>query len=382
MKKWVSVLLCFVLILPVLAACGGNGIPEGYEQEGEYLFAEDPAEGAFYNYCPSILQEDENTRHVYYCVNERMNVVVDCVAYRKGIKVNGNWYYSPKQYVLSPTAGTWDGEHVCDPDVVKGEFSYNGETYSYLMAFLGCARTDTEVNEVGLAVAKQPEGPWVKCDAVNPVIDYEYDESRPEAFQWGYGQPSLVSVDQKGKVLLSYTCGPGGDDHVELGRWDLSDLNEPINEFRARVPITGITQFNSSAPTSCITNANFAYDETSKRLYMICDALPLDTENTPDFITQALYVGYMEDLTGAVNVMGDVLKEYDGRSWTTVGFITPALTGYARNHNGCIVRDVYGRVASSVAIELGYSVCYGINLPGRQNLFSYRIKDLEMQLPT
>lgn len=44
-----------------------------------------------------------------------------------------------------------------------GEFAYEGETYGYLMAFLGCARTDCQVNEVGLAVAKTPEGPWKKC---------------------------------------------------------------------------------------------------------------------------------------------------------------------------------------------------------------------------
>lgn len=62
---------------------------------------------------------------------------------------------------------------------------------------------------------KATAGSVDKCDDINPFIHYEYDESRPNAFQWGYGQPSLVSVDKKGKVLLGYTCGPGGDDYVE-----------------------------------------------------------------------------------------------------------------------------------------------------------------------
>ena len=385
MKKILSIALGCLMLLPAFAACtdggGTSSVPEGYVKAGEYLFAEDPeTEGAFYNYCPSVLQTDENNRHIYYCANQTPNVVVDCIAYRHGVRIDGEWYYGPKSYVVTPTLQTWDHEHDCDPNVIMGEFSYNGETYNYLMAFLGCARQDTQVNEVGLAVAKQPQGPWIKCDDINPFIHYEYDESRPNAFQWGYGQPSLVSVDKKGKVLLGYTCGPGGDDYVELGRWDLSDLNEPVNEFRERVPIKGISQFNSTAPAPCITNADFAYDETSKRLYMICDALPLDTENTPDFITQALYVGYLQDLSGEENERGDILTSYDGRPWNTVGFITPELTGYARNHNGCIIRDGYGRILLGDELPIGYAVCYDINLGGRADLFSYRLRELQMKL--
>ena len=384
MKRFPNVLLAGAFVLSAAAGCGdreinGAKIPDGYVKAGNYLFAEDvEKEGYFYNYCPSILQVDENTRYVYYCANEKMNVVVDCIAFRKGVRIEDEWYYGPKSYVITPDSGEWDNEHDCDPAVVMGEFAYEGETYGYLMAFLGCARTDCQVNEVGLAVAKTPEGPWKKCDKINPIIDYEYDESRPEAFQWGYGQPSLVSVDKKGTVLLSYTCGPGGDNYVELGRWNLIDLENPVNEFKARVPIKGISQFNASLPTPCITNADFAYDEANKRLFMICDALPLDTKNTPDFITQALFVGYLEDT--ADGQAGDILQNYDGRPWNTVDFIRPENTGYARNHNGCIIRDGYGRTLYEDRIPLGYSVCYDINLGARLDLFSYRLREITFPL--
>lgn len=388
MKKFLSMTLATCAALACFSGCGTISsappeeidIPDGYVKEGNYLFEEDVLkDGYFYNYCPSILQ-DGDTRYLYYCANEQPNVVVDCIAFRKGIKINDAWYYGPKSYVVTPTLNTWDHEHDCDPAVIKGEFTYNEEKYSYLMAFLGCARTDCQINEVGLAVAKNPEGPWLKCDDINPFIHYNYDEARPAAFQWGYGQPSLVNVDQKGTVLLTYTCGPGGDDYVELGRWDLSNLNEPINEFKSRIPIKGITQFNSSLPAPCITNADFAYDFDKKRLYMLCDALPLDTANTPDFITQALYVGYMQDLNGETNKPGDIINNYDGRNWKKVGFIDPTLTGYARNHNGCIIKNMYGGLLSSEELPLGYSVCYDINLGARLNLFSYRLRTTSFKL--
>ncbi|MDE6411225.1 MAG: hypothetical protein K2L02_01630 [Clostridia bacterium] len=389
MRKTLSLLLSGITLSAAAFGIYGcsnddtsNGnVPDGYVKAGEYLFAEDvEKDGSFYNYCPSILQVDENTRYVYYCANETKNVVVDTIAMRKGVKIDNEWYYGPKSYPVKPTLYTWDHEHDCDPAVVMGEFAYNGETYNYLMAFLGCARQDCQVNEVGLAVAKAPEGPWVKCDDVNPFIHYEYDAARPAAFQWGYGQPSLVNIDKKGKVLLSYTCGPGGDDYVELGRWDLSNLNAPVNEFKSRVPVKGMTQFNSTQAAPCITNADFAYDFNKKRLYMICDAHPLDTANQPDFITQALYVGYLQDFTGEENVPGDILKNYDGRPWKTVGFVTPDMTGYKRNHNGCIIRDGYGGTLYENRLPIGYSVCYDINLGTRPQLFSYRLRECSFDL--
>lgn len=383
MKKKISLLLSgFMLSAAALSVCGcSDGVPAGYVKEGEYLFAEDvEKEGYFYNYCPSVLQVDENTRYIYYCANQTPNVVVDNIAMRKGIKIGENWYYGPKSYPVSPTLYTWDHEHDCDPAVVMGEYAYNGETYSYLMAFLGCARQDCQVNEVGLAVSKTPEGPWVKCDEINPIAHYVYDFNYPEAFQWGYGQPSLINLDKKGRVILAYTCGTPSGSYVQLGRWDLSNLNEPVKEFESVVPLKGMTEFNSTTQAPCITNADFAYDFTNKRLYMVCDGHPLDTVNQPDFITQALYVGYLQDLTDEDSAPGDIIKNYDGRPWKTVGFVTPEMTGYQRNHNGCIIRDGYGGTLYEDRLPVAYAVCYDINLSSRLQLFSYRIRECSFDL--
>lgn len=108
MKRFPNVLLAGAFVLSAAAGCGdreinGAKIPDGYVKAGNYLFAEDvEKEGYFYNYCPSILQVDENTRYVYYCANEKMNVVVDCIAFRKGVRIEDEWYYGPKSYVITP----------------------------------------------------------------------------------------------------------------------------------------------------------------------------------------------------------------------------------------------------------------------------------------
>ena len=83
--------------------------------------------------------------------------------------------------MLSPTPETWDRTHTCDPTVIKGEFKYNGETYNYLMAYLGCVPLNCKLNETGLAVAKDYNGPWIKCNGmkddgvtpINPIVPYK-----------------------------------------------------------------------------------------------------------------------------------------------------------------------------------------------------------------
>ncbi len=119
-----------------------------------------PAAGEYYNYCPSVMELEDGTRYTYYCTNGASGNITDYIAVRKGTpNGDGSYAWGAEQTVLAPTAGTWDARHVCDPSVIAGAFSYNGTDYSYLMAYLGCD-TDFNDNEIGLAVATSPEGPF------------------------------------------------------------------------------------------------------------------------------------------------------------------------------------------------------------------------------
>ena len=198
------------------------------------LFGESIDETKIFNYCPAILIEDD-VMHIWYCTNKTSGVIMDHIGYRTGTKTaNGKWKFSEQQIVLAPTPGTWDGRHTCDPAVIKGEFKMQGETYNYLMSYLGCVTEDYSKNETGIAVSKTPAGPWIKVDSLNPIVPW----GDPKIFgdgtdrngftSWGTGMPALISIDGKGEVLLFFQTSSRG---TGIQRWDLSDLDNPQVKF-------------------------------------------------------------------------------------------------------------------------------------------------------
>lgn len=306
-----------------------------------------------YNYCPSYFIED-NIAHVYYCTNKDEGNVTDYVGYRKGEVVNNKVKYSDNsQYVLTHgEMGSWDSRHACDPSIVKGEFKYHGEEYNYLMAYLGCVPSDCTQNETGIVVSKTPDGPWIKCDfkedgvtKINPIVPYS-DFSCNET-SWGTGQPSLVSVDKKGRVLLFTTVGATNGTFTNLREYDFSDIdNYKLLRERVSINIDGIRGSNGSA--SFINNADFGYDEVNKRIIMAKPRQFFGTDGkSPNFIADTIDVYYIDDTEGSE--IGDVL--FAGKNttkiWKLIGSVNESLTGFLRNHNTGLVTDEYKRIDSS-----------------------------------
>ena len=368
MKSFLSLIAVPIMVITTLfGGCGGQKVPEGYIEEGTVnngaLFGEEEGMN-MYNYCPSMFYEDDNTLHVYYCSNKISGNITDYVSYRKGIKVKDKWYWSERQYVLGPTEGTWDARHTCDPAVIKGEFNYNGETYNYLMAYLGCVTNNNMRNETGIAVAKKPEGPFIKVDEINPIAHVS-----DELTTWGYGQPSLVSVDKKGQVLLFYTAGEHDGTREKVERWDLSNLNDPKMEFSKYITSKGIYQLNSSR-AGIISNADYAYDPINNEMYMISDTHPWDSENEPVVLPLASRVAKLTEVDNGSKV-GDTFISGEGR-WEYVAEINSQISGFNRNHNCCLVRDAYGHLRSSEQIEIAYTISE-INYPAK-SLWTYRLR--------
>ncbi len=315
----------------------------------EELFGESKDEN-FYNYCPSIMTEGNDTMHVWYCSNKDSGKIVDYVAYRKGtLNAAGKWEFGEKKLVLSPTKDTWDYVHTCDPSVVKGDFKMNGERYSYLMAYLGCATYDCTANEVGIAVAKAPEGPWVKVDSLNPIADFVHSEEYNET-SWGYGQPSLVSAGNGGKVLLFYTKGVKSGTFTYVEEWDLSDLGNAEKLRESRVWDSGVA--NASGGADVINNADFAYDPYRRRLYCVKEDFPYPTDGGVNWITGSNTLLYME-LGEGEDPFGALFGEY---RWNVCGKLTRDTTGAFRNHNAGLVTDEYGRIVNPFKIPVVYTV--------------------------
>ena len=309
----------------------------GVDFEG-ILFGESIDLTKRFNYAPSVLIEEKDGQmimHIWYCSNRLSGVIVDHIGYRKGVLNTSNqWEFSDESYALAPTSGTWDSRHTCDPSVIKGEFNYNDETYNYMMAYLGCTTDDYSNNETGIAIAKNPEGPWIKMDHLNPIVPWDRDN---QSGSWGTGMPSLLSVDGKGKVLLFYSNSSVG---VSVDYYDFNNMANPELIYTRNIVATGLTNPNGTF-LNYVGLADFAYDPIQKRLYM---SSYTNTKNPPDVtVTRVNSHGAVHYIDGLAD-MAAVVEAIRTQSykWQLLDFIGPEDTGYDRNHNLGLVRDAYG----------------------------------------
>lgn len=360
----------FMLIPLLLCGCSSNeesssstSIIEGNQEftplEGEVRAWFDHGligEDRYYNYCPSTFVED-GVKHIYYCSNKIFGNVTDYIAYREGKYVNKNMVYTPTEdinFLLGPTKGTWDGRHTCDPSVIKGEFKYNDVKYSYLMAYLGCVTSDNTRNETGLAVSNSPNGPWIKCDAINPIIKVSDDNNK-----WGAGQTELVSVDKKGRVIMFNSFSSptlGGEQCYE---YDLTDLNNPIlirkNEHINTSGTADVVKEEGEKVNEGISNVGVAYDEANKKILLAKGRLPFAQDGQyPNYIASKIDLFYLDD--NNENKFDELFKnKNEGNKWVFIGTIDEKLTGFKRNHNNGLVRDPYGGLVEKDRIEVAFT---------------------------
>ena len=271
-----------------------------------------------YKYCPTSVNGT-----VLYCSNSDTPGQV-----KDGIYLDG-------QKVLSTTKGAWDSVQVCDPSVIAGDFSYNGSSYTYLMAYLGCATYDCTANEVGFAVSNDLRN-WIKTGRVVSAV-------RDGA--WGVGQPSLINYD--GSIYLFYTSGTRAETTTYVEKLNCADLGNV--ERLGKQKITCSYDF--------ISNADFAYDNGT--LYMTCDTHPFPNGKL-DFISAVQSV-YSAPWEGNIESLGNM-------NWERIAGIGSETTGHNRNHNGCFYRDEYGRLLGrtiyvTTADEIG---------SWSDNLYTYR----------
>ncbi len=329
-------------------------LPESYEQQF------DASKSGIYNYCPSIMQVDENTAYIYYCTNQTSKNVTDYIGCRKGTRnADGSWSWGSESIVLSPSKSTlfnkpWDSRHACDPSVIKGKFAYNGEEYSYLMAYLGCKSNDSQDNKVGLAVSKTPDGQFIRVGDA-PFIDFEYEGSA-DIWEWGVGQPSIINIDKESRVMLFYTRGDRDGTRTIVEEWDLSDLNAPSRISSEKLSAKGLKTLTGSQ--DIMNNADFVYDAGTGRYYAASDCHP-NPSDAPDFISSHFRVTYF-DYTGS----------FTSFTWKTLSTVGPDQTGFARNHNVGVLRDEYGHLPEDYL-----SVFYTVSITGDDSLWSYRIYD-------
>ena len=314
------------------------------------LFGDDITKN-FYNYCPTMMMEGNNIMHIWYCGNLEDSRVTDYVMYRKGVlHSDGKWTFSEKSVALEKASGdAWDNKHCCDPSVIKGTFSYGGESYQYLMAYLGCNNDGTDTNEVGLAVAKAPQGPWVKIgDGTQAFRSYRNSTEYAEGNYWGYGQPSLVSVDKEGRVLLFYTKGIKLGTYTFVEEWDFTNLDAPTLIRSAKL--------SDGGSIGVLNNADFAYDPVEKSIYCIKEDHAgswYPTDGGVNWISGSNTLFYTTGLATDTYISDVLFRTY---SWAKVATIGESQTGYPRNHNCGILTDEYGWLINYQVIPVVYTM--------------------------
>jgi hypothetical protein len=243
--------------------------------------------------------------------------------------------------------------HVCDPEVVAGRFRDGEHEYRWALFYLGCDTLDCTHNQVGVAFADSPDGPWMKWTG-NPIVAYPRDRC------WGAGQPSAFSLDRAGRLLLLYTRGDPRGTGVRCCEVDLSDLRSPRIGAERALPVEGLTERNGTRPW--LNNASFAYDPRGERIYLVRDRHPHEKE-TPAYIASEVQVVAI----AAPVLLGDTPGK---GAWQVLANLGPADSGVPRNHNAGILRDAYGRLPDAARIEVAFSV----SRLGSDSLWSYRIQ--------
>ena len=297
-----------------------------------------------YNTKDASIFQDGNERYIVYASNETEKGD-QVFAARKATLSEGKWVYNKKNIVLRGNENGWD-KNIFNPSIIKGEFAYGGTTYSYLMAYNGNDNDAGTNNHIGLAVTNDILSEWTRV-GTTPII------KNPEIYEssYGFGSPSLVSYDHKGKGYLFYAVGEREVSFTAVKAYDFTNLDSMLlDPGYSSLPITGLT--DKVEGEAIIMNAGFAKSVDGNKLYMVRDRLP-QSGNKPNQTTE------VEIDEADLSVVSDLSK-----SWTLVDNITGMKTmdmddesslGWDQIYSGEFVTNPYGELLSSSSLEVIYS---------------------------
>lgn len=288
-----------------------------------------PADG-FYSYAPSIVR-DGDTEWIWTCHNDEFRVIKDHI-YLTTI-VDGEVVDS-RSVLQASAAPAWDSFHVCDPSVVEGRFRYLGTKYSLAMFYLGNDLDASAHNQIGVAFANAPEGPWVKLP--EPIVTFDRTD------QWGAGQPTAVMMPGKpGTVLLGYTQGDTST-RAYVTEVDLKKAESFTTTAPVLVPTAGLTGTDGSA--DYLNGFDLVFDKMGDQFIAVREQHPYANDN-PWWIGPAVQV--------ATIPKHDLLRGQG--TWTPVGDVNEALTGFERNHNAGLARDGKGHLAAKNEVSVVFT---------------------------
>ena len=211
----------------------------------------------------------------------------------------------------------------------------DGVSYRYAMFFLSNP-LEYYYNEIGVAFSNDlAADSWVKYPyqiVKKPWMEVGDQFWSATNKSWGVGQPSAVSLDKKGKVLLTYTKGDAAGTCLLWRELDMSDMDNLVVGSPHNVVNSGWLQKDEQTQDYG-TNADFAINQDEDRIIVVRPIHPHDTDY-PSFIASQVEVLWMP------------LSRFmagEGK-WTRMYRISSKDTGFPRNHNAGLMRDSFGHI--------------------------------------
>jgi len=289
-----------------------------------------------YDYAPSIIQDEYKIRYGFVCENREPFKIVDHIYLYKGIPTGKGYVWQPGTMVIAPSETGWDDCHICDPDVREFKTVYKGESYNWIMTYLGVDRWDCNHNQIGLAVSKCIEGPWIKFDK-NPLVSYS------DTTKWGVGQSTSIVLDSATiRIFYHSTLTPGK--FFVFRDIKLNNLDNIILGEEKCIP-------GMSANSYPAFSENFVFMVSSERSKDFKQIIPTWVG---DYSTLR-YIPRSKDITSPVD------------EWTEIGHVGPKESGFPRNHNPGILTDTKGYMVSKDELVMYFTTA----VTGEDWLWSY-----------
>ncbi len=297
MRRIIEIVLVFCFSSAIESR--GQVIPEvNYEFSGG---------AGMYNYAPSVIQDEYGIRYAFVCQNLEPFKIVDYIYLYKGIPTKNGYQWQPGTRILDPSDSGWDINHICDPDVRKFKSRYNGETYEYIMTYLGTDQWDNFHNQIGLAVSKSIEGPYIKFNR-NPIIGSD------NKLTWGVGQSTSIVLNDS-TVRVFYTNSGKDFSYRDLVMNNLNDIKYGQEKYIPQMPSNNYPAFSK------------------KNVYMVSERRKNMDTKIPTWVGNVALLSY-------IPIEQDLGT--NGSQWIKIGAVTPKESGFPRNHNPGILTDEKG----------------------------------------
>ncbi|MDI9552102.1 MAG: hypothetical protein QM324_10465 [Bacteroidota bacterium] len=322
-------------ILAILVSCQSGKNAEQALLKPEIRYELSGGAG-HYDYAPSFIRDKYGIIYGFLCENRDPFKIVDYVYLYKGIPTKDGYVWQKGTQIIEPSADGWDNCHICDPDVREFRTKWKGETYDWIMTYLGVDQWDCNHNQIGLAVSKCIEGPYIKYDG-NPIVPYEGRD------KWGTGQSTSIVLNDSTIVLYYHSTtenGPYARREIVLNDLDNIRLGE-----EEKIP-------NLSG------NSYPMYSD--KYIYMVSEMRTEGYDNSmiPTWVGDWCRVARMP-------IDGDIHSEED--RWEVIGNVFAEDSGFPRNHNPGFLTDSKGYMPDNDQIVVYFTPA----VTGESWLWSY-----------